>query len=176
MEKYGWAIQKTLFTYTKQDSTFSHTHKNSKMFNITLKYFSFFNNKPPASWVEHITRNCFSCSYYNSMINHTAFTYHLYYLVGICISFFPLVYFSCLVYTFTSSYAKICNHPQPSTTTQNHPQPLTTTERSKDNKRITKRINFNFHSKGLFLCSFEYHSHCLFLGVYNIRQPVREVP
>ena len=176
MEKYGRAIQKNLFTYTKHDSTFSHTHKNSKMFNITLKYFSFFNNKPPARWVEHITRNFFSCSYYNSMIYHTAFTYHLYYLVGICISFFPLVYFSCLVYTFTSSYAKICNHPQPSTTTQNHPQPLTTTERSKDNKRITKRINFNFHSKGLFLCSFEYHSHCLFLGVYNIRQPVREVP
>ena len=49
VEKYGWAIQKSLFAETNQDSTFSHTRENSKMFNITLKYFSFFNNKPPAS-------------------------------------------------------------------------------------------------------------------------------
>ena len=41
------------------------------MFNITSKYFSFFNNKPPASWVTHITRDfltSYSCSYYSSMI------------------------------------------------------------------------------------------------------------
>ena len=41
------------------------------MFNITLKYFSFFNNKPPASCVTRITRDflsCYSCSYYSSMI------------------------------------------------------------------------------------------------------------
>ena len=49
----------------------SHTRENSKMFNITLKYFRFFNNKPPASRVAHITRDfltCYSCSYYNSML------------------------------------------------------------------------------------------------------------
>ena len=56
-KKYGWATQKGLFKKIKQDSTkkktnqdsrFSHTRENSKMFNITSKYFSFFNNKPPA--------------------------------------------------------------------------------------------------------------------------------
>ena len=49
LEKYIWAIQKTLIAWTNQDSTFSHTHEISKMFNITSKYFSFFNHKPPAS-------------------------------------------------------------------------------------------------------------------------------
>ena len=49
VEKYGWAIQKSLFAETNQDSTFSHTRENSKMFNITSKYFSFFSNKPPPS-------------------------------------------------------------------------------------------------------------------------------
>ena len=74
VEIYGWAIQKSLFkTYSKklnQDSPFSHTRENSKMFNKTSKYFSFSNNKPPASWVAHIKRNfltCHSCSYYSSM-------------------------------------------------------------------------------------------------------------
>ena len=41
------------------------------MFNITSKYFSFFNNKPPASWIAHITRDfltCYSCWYYSSMM------------------------------------------------------------------------------------------------------------
>ena len=40
------------------------------MFNITAKYFSIFNNKPPASWVAHVTRDfltCYSCSCYSSM-------------------------------------------------------------------------------------------------------------
>ena len=49
VEKYGWAIRKSLFVETNQDSIFSHTHENSKRLNITSKYFSFFNNKPPAS-------------------------------------------------------------------------------------------------------------------------------
>ena len=49
VEKYGWAIQKSLFAQTNQDSTFFLTRENSKMFNITSKYFTFFNNKPPAS-------------------------------------------------------------------------------------------------------------------------------
>ena len=48
VEKYGWAIQKSLFAETNQDSTFSHTREDSKMFNITSKHFSFFNNEPPA--------------------------------------------------------------------------------------------------------------------------------
>ena len=49
VEIHGWAIQKSLFAETDQDSTFSHTRENSKMLNITSKYFSFFNNRPPAS-------------------------------------------------------------------------------------------------------------------------------
>ena len=49
VEKYGWAIQKSLFAETNQDPTFSHTRENSKMFNMTSKCFSFFNDKPPAS-------------------------------------------------------------------------------------------------------------------------------
>ena len=49
VEKYDWAIQKSLFAENNQDSTFSHTREISKMFNVTSKYFSFFNNKPPAS-------------------------------------------------------------------------------------------------------------------------------
>ena len=36
---------------------FSQTRENSKMFNKASKYFNFFNNKPPASWVAHITRD-----------------------------------------------------------------------------------------------------------------------
>ena len=34
------------------------------MFNMTLKYFSIFNNKPPASWAAYITMDilrCYSC-------------------------------------------------------------------------------------------------------------------
>ena len=64
VEKCGWAIQKSLFAYTNQDSTFSYTRENSKMFNIKSRYFSFFNNKPAASWVAHAARVylvCYSC-------------------------------------------------------------------------------------------------------------------
>ena len=49
VDKYGWVIQKSLFAQTNQDSTFSYNHDNSKMCNITLKYFDFFNNKPSTS-------------------------------------------------------------------------------------------------------------------------------
>ena len=42
VEKYGWAIQENLFAQGNGDSTFSRTRENSEMFNITLKYFSFF--------------------------------------------------------------------------------------------------------------------------------------
>ena len=71
VKKYGWAIQKNLFAQTSQDPTFSHTRENSKMFSITSKYFSFLNNKSPASRAVHITRDfltCYSCLYYTSMI------------------------------------------------------------------------------------------------------------
>ena len=44
----SWEIQKNLFAQTNQGSTFPQTSENSKMFNITSKYFSFFNNKTPA--------------------------------------------------------------------------------------------------------------------------------
>ena len=70
LEKYGWEIRKSLLAQTNQDSLFSHIRKNSKMFNITLKYFSLFNNKPPASSLAHIAKNffaCYSCSYYSYM-------------------------------------------------------------------------------------------------------------
>ena len=75
VKKYVWQ-----FAETNQDSTFSHTSENSKMFNITSKYFSFFNNKPTARWVAHITKDfltCYSRSYYRSMIlpNHVADIY-----------------------------------------------------------------------------------------------------
>ena len=41
------------------------------MFNITSKNFSVFNNKPPASWVAHITKDfltCYSCYYYSYIL------------------------------------------------------------------------------------------------------------
>ena len=44
-EKHGCVIQKSFLAQTNQDPTFPHTHKNSTMFNITLKHFSFFKNK-----------------------------------------------------------------------------------------------------------------------------------
>ena len=37
VEKYGWAIQNSLFPETNQDPTFPYTRENSKMFNITSK-------------------------------------------------------------------------------------------------------------------------------------------
>ena len=55
---------------------FSYIPKNSKMFYITLKYFTFFKNKLPAGWVAHIARDflaCYSCSYCSSMFWRTLF-------------------------------------------------------------------------------------------------------
>ena len=61
VKKYGWATQKSLSSQTNQDSTFSHTCENSKIFYklyffeyfkfkfITSEYFSFFNTKPTAN-------------------------------------------------------------------------------------------------------------------------------
>ena len=79
IEKYGWVIQKRLFAWTNRDLIFSHTRDNSKLVNITSKYFNLFNNKPPASWVAHITVDfltCYSCSYYSSMIKHIFLLLH----------------------------------------------------------------------------------------------------
>ena len=49
VKKYDLLIQKELFADAIQYSTFFHTRKNTKMFNINSKYFSFFNSKPPAN-------------------------------------------------------------------------------------------------------------------------------
>ena len=46
------------------------------MFNITSKYFSFFDNKPPASWAVQIPRDfliCYSCLYYSFMLKHNLY-------------------------------------------------------------------------------------------------------
>ena len=70
-KKHDWMIHKNLFASTNQHYTISFTWENSKIFNITLKYFNIFNSKPPASWVAHMTRDfltCYSCSYYSSML------------------------------------------------------------------------------------------------------------
>ena len=45
--------------------------EKSKMFNITWKYLSIFNNKPPTIRVAHVTRDFltyYSCLYYSSMV------------------------------------------------------------------------------------------------------------
>ena len=48
-KKYGWVIQKKLISID-QSRFYIFSHPGElKMFNITLKYFSFFNNKPTAS-------------------------------------------------------------------------------------------------------------------------------
>ena len=49
VKKYDFSTRKGLFADAIQDSTFSHTHENTRMFNINSKYFSFFNSKPPTS-------------------------------------------------------------------------------------------------------------------------------
>ena len=44
-----------------------------EMSNIAMKYFSVFNDKPPASWVAHITRDffsCYSCWYYSFLLQY----------------------------------------------------------------------------------------------------------
>ena len=70
VKKHDCMIHENLFIYINQYSTISFTWENSKMFNITSKYFRLFKNKPLASWVAHLTRDfhtCYSCSYYSSM-------------------------------------------------------------------------------------------------------------
>ena len=61
VKKYCWAIKKNLFAYDNEDSTFFHTLNNSKNFNITSKYFSLFNNKPPPNCDLHVTRDFLTC-------------------------------------------------------------------------------------------------------------------
>ena len=66
-----------------------------KMFNITSKYFSFFNNKPPASWIAHITRDfltCYFCLYSSFMIIVAVFYFSPYPIDSLaCIQNFPLM-------------------------------------------------------------------------------------
>ena len=68
----GWFI-KTYLHKPINIIQFLSRAKIKKMFNIALKCFNTFNNKPPSSWVAHIRRNfltCYSCSYYSSMVIH----------------------------------------------------------------------------------------------------------
>ena len=56
--------------FHRQDSAISQTWNNSKMFNITSNYVSFFDHTPPANCVAHITRDFLifcSCSYHSSI-------------------------------------------------------------------------------------------------------------
>ena len=48
VEKYDSTIHESLSELTNQNSAISHNLVNSKMFKITLKYFSLFNNTPSA--------------------------------------------------------------------------------------------------------------------------------
>ena len=63
VKKCHWVTHENLFAQTSQD-IISHTRENSKMFNITSKYFSIFNN-PSLAKQELLTY--FSCSYYSFM-------------------------------------------------------------------------------------------------------------
>ena len=49
VEEYGWAIQKSYFHRPIKILHCIAIARIQKLFNITSKYFSFFNNKPPAS-------------------------------------------------------------------------------------------------------------------------------
>ena len=65
------AAHENLLRWTYQGSSNCHTQENSKMFNITSKYFSSFNNTIPTSWVAHITTDfltLYSCSYYRIIV------------------------------------------------------------------------------------------------------------
>ena len=64
--------------YISQSRFYNFFHvAKFKIFNITSKYFSIFNNRPPASWVAHITKDFlrfYSCSYYKSLFSVKAFS------------------------------------------------------------------------------------------------------
>ena len=64
VEKYGWTIKKSLSAETNQDSTFSHTLENSKMFKMTSKYFSFLTT-------------CKLCPTYNKGLSYMLFLFAL---------------------------------------------------------------------------------------------------
>ena len=60
---------KKLICIDQSNFCLSSHPREFKLFNIPSKYFSFFNNKRPASWVAHKTRDfltCYSCWYYSS--------------------------------------------------------------------------------------------------------------
>ena len=48
IKQYDLAVYENLFTETSHDSTKSYTRENSKVFNITSKYYGIFNNTPTA--------------------------------------------------------------------------------------------------------------------------------
>ena len=76
--------------WTDQNSTISHTRENVKMFNISSKYFSFFNNVPPGIWLAHIRRDflpCYSCLFYSSIIAWLKFSL----IISINKFLFPLI-------------------------------------------------------------------------------------
>ena len=61
---------KLIYINQSRFNNFFHVRK-FKNFNVTLKYFAIFNNRPPASWVAHLARDFvkyYSCSCYSSMI------------------------------------------------------------------------------------------------------------
>ena len=114
VEKYGWTIQIKLICRDQSRFYIFHTPENSKMFNITLKYFRFFNNKLPVSWVLHITRDfliCYSCSYYSSLTYIYIymiyiFIYILYYIIYYTLYIF--VYFYIYIYIYIYTIYTIC--------------------------------------------------------------------
>ena len=57
--KETWLDDSWKLIYINQ-SRYYNTWESSKMFNISSKYFSIFNNKPPANWVVDITRDVMS--------------------------------------------------------------------------------------------------------------------
>ena len=48
-KKHDWMFHKNLFAKTNQYTTLSFWWEDSKIFDITSKYFNIFNDKPPAS-------------------------------------------------------------------------------------------------------------------------------
>ena len=71
VEKYGLAIQKSLFGETNQDSTFSQTRKNSKMFKVACRV------KTNTTWT---TKNTISFHYFSKKIKTNTLQGHKKYI------------------------------------------------------------------------------------------------
>ena len=94
-------------------------------------------------------------------------------------------WFLIIVHTLVD-YARVCDYPQKATTILNHLQSPSTNRNhlkpQKNNKNVNKkdkkRIKFNFDSKGLFICCFEYGIGFVvacFLTPYKTKSSEREV-